>query len=349
MPRDAVNVLVTCGGGPGILAQVQSLAGSARYRARVVLADVNPASGNMFLPEVDARYQIPACDTDAFIPALLRLIDREKIDYLYSGLDEEMPVIARHRAALAEHGCRVLLPPAAALDRALDKRATQEALAGKVTMPRTFYLDAGFDADAIYEALDGAVLFKVNASRGGRHIYIPEDRDEYDFVARRVRRLMREQDLAFMAQAFVTGDEYNVTALHDLAGRQIYAVSRRKFERRKIKSTTTAAVIHHRADVIDQAVTALRALDLARGFSNVEMIVSDRDDKPYFIEVNGGRTAAQDMNLVASGINLTDLMIDILRGEPVAERPHPKDGIATLKIRRDVIVDYADIAAMPVP
>jgi carbamoyl-phosphate synthase large subunit len=342
-----VTFLCTCGGGPGILAQVAALRQSSKYAARVLLADFSPASGNLFLPEVDGHFRIPPCTAPDFIPALLRLIERERIDFLYSGLDEEIPVVAAHRAVLEAAGCRVLVPAPDALLAALDKARTEALLRGKVRMPRTVTLDTAFDADRAWTEFDGRVVIKVAASRGGRHVYIPEDREEYDYVLERVRRLMARESLVFLAQECIDGDEFNVTTLHDPAGREIYAFSRRKFETRKVKSTTTAAVVERNDAVIAEARKAVTHLGLIPGFNNVEIIVSHADGLPYMIEVNGGRTAAQDMNVVASGVLITDLMMDMLRGETVTPVAHIPDGLASLKIRRDVIVPFASIEEVP--
>jgi carbamoylphosphate synthase large subunit len=342
-----VNVLLTPGGGPGILAQLASLKKSKKYSARAVLADSNPASGNLYLPDVDARYSIPECLTPEFIPAILRLIKGENIHFYYSGLDEEMPILAKNRGLIEDNGCRLLLPGAKALENALNKRSTYDILRDKVTMPRTWFFDNDLDADAVFDQLKGKIMIKVISSRGGRHIYIPQNREEYHFYVKRAERLFREQQLEFMLQEVIEGTEYNVTSLHDTRKKVVYAISRRKFEDRKIKSTTTAAVIERREDVIDQAVTAVREMDLLPGFNNVECVVSKEDGKPYFIEVNGGRTAAQDMNIVASGVNLTDLMMDICQGEEVKRVPHPPDGLAILKIRKDVLVNFKDIQSTP--
>lgn len=344
-----VTFLLTTGGGPGILAQVEALRASTHYRARVILADANPASGNLFLPQVDAAYRIPLCHDPDFIPSLLRLIARERIDYLYSGLDEEMPVIARSRHLLEAAGCRLLLPSANALDAALDKIATHRLVAQQVRLPLTAILDGHFDPERFWETAGGKVLIKVAASRGGRHIYIPEDWDEYVFFIAKARKIAAANGVRFIVQRFIQGVEYNTTTLHDAAGRAVYAISRRKFESRQIKSTTTAAVIEQRQDVIDQALAAVKALDLVPGFNNIESIVSEQDGLAYFIEINGGRTAAQDMNIVASGINVTDLLMDLASGRDVARLPHPADGLAILKIRKDVLVQLQRIENLPVP
>lgn len=338
-----VNILLTPGGGPGLLAFLASLRSSEKYAARIVMADMIPECGNLFLPDVDACYTLPACNSLEYLPALLRLIHKEKIGYFYSGLDEEMPVLARHRDEIERAGCKMLLPPVQTLETALDKLAMHRALEGKVALPRTFVVDDALERDAVWNELGPDVLFKVASSRGGRHIYLPENREDFDFYWSKVQRLSVENGLTFLLQERIRGQEFNVSSLHTPQGKLVYAVSRRKFESRDVKSTTTAAGIEKRDDVIEQALTAVAAIGTNCGFNNVETIVSERDDKPYLIEINGGRTAAQDMNLVAAGIPLTDLLLDILRGEDVSELPHPPDGTCILKIRKDVVVDMGQI------
>ena len=94
---------------------------------------------------------------------------------------------------------------------------------------------------------------------------------------------------------------------------------------------------------------AVSGMGLTPGFNNVEVIVSHDDDQPYFIEVNGGRCAAQDMNIVASGVNMMDLLVETLTGETITPIDHVPDGKAILKIRRDVVVDFASIQNMVAP
>lgn len=344
-----VPFLITPGGGPGILPEISALRRSHRIDAKIILADANAAVGNLYLPEVDAVYRLPPCSDAEFIPSLLRLIEREDIRYMYSGLDEELPILSRNRDAMEALGCKILVPPPEALECALDKLSMWERLHGKIPMPRTFALDVDLDPDAVYQALDGRAVIKVADWRGGRLIFIPEDREEFDVFIRRARRIATETGRRFLVQRFLSGTEFNVTTLHDRDCRVVYAVCRRKFEDRLIKSTTTAAVIERRDDVIEVALKTLEHLGLMPGFNNVEIIVDAADKLPYLLEVNGGRTAAQDENIVAAGINIAELLIDILDGRAVQSVPHPADGLCSLKIRRDVIVPMQRIEDVPLP
>ena len=347
MENKKITFLLTPGGGPGILALVHSLRVSNKYQARIIMADSNPASGNMFLESIDKRYQIPACNDSEFIPALLRLILFEHIDYYYSGLDEEMPILAKNKELINAAGCKLLLPSQDSLEISWDKLKTYEFLKKTgVRQPKTWVLSNLQDPVEIFKELEGCVIIKGIASRGGRYIEIPENKDEFICAIKNSQRVSVQTGMEYILQEYIVGTEYNVSTLHDNNGELIYAISRKKFEKRKIKSTTIAAVIHKRDDVIDQALYVIKKMKLIPGFNNVELVVSD-DGLPYFIEVNGGRTAAQDMNIVASGVNITDLFIDIVEEQHVETIPHPKNGLASLKIRSDVIVDYSDIKQVP--
>ncbi len=342
MSKKSLNFLLTCGGGPGTLQWLAAVKESKLWAGRVILVDINAASGNLFLPEVDQRLTIPSCSNKTFIPSICKIIQEEEIAYLYSGLDEEIPVLAAHADEIAHAGAKTFMPDLNGLDLAWDKWKMFKALHGKVNTPMTWILEPN-NLKEPYDSLHGRLLIKKAIGRGGRDILLPCDQDEYIFYASRLAAQNKDQVEKYLAQQLIQGSEFNVSTLHDAHGNLVYSVSRRKFESRQIKSTTVAAVIEKNDDVISTALSALHNLGLEKGFNNVELIVSEQDGKPYVIEVNGGRTAAQDMNLLASGINTAELLVTLANGESVDPIPHPLDGTAILKIRKDVVVQLSDI------
>lgn len=342
-----VRVLLTCGGGGGTPANLEGLARSKKYDARIVAADSNPASGNLFLPEVDARYQVPECHLPEFIPAILSLIKREGIEYLYSGLDEEIVVLARHRTELEAAGCRMLIPDESALVTALDKQAFNKVMEGRIRVPRGVPLSENFDAKSFFAACDGKVIVKQASGHGGRMMDIPETLQEFEYLLERARRYSERTGMGFLVQHFVEGVEWGVSTLHDGDRNLVYAVCRKKFDKVKIITNTVVAAIEENAEVIAQAVEAVQCARLDRGFNGIETMVSHEDGLPYLLEINGGRSAAHDMNLVAAGINMMELMIDILRGERVEPIPHPPIGIVSLRTPRYIIVNRKDVTAVP--
>ena len=346
MPSD-MNVLVTPGGIPLAPAMCASLKSSARYTSRVIAADCNPASGNLFSPLIDARFEVPPIHAANYIETMLRMIRAEKIDFWLSLLDIEQPLLARHVSEIEAAGCRLLRRPLPQFCDALDKAFVYRKLAGSINMPRMFFMDDKFNADIVWNFFDGKVIIKVCNSSGARNIFIPEDYDEYNFYTKKAKQHADKTGAMFVIQEIIQGDEFNTSMLHDKNGMYIYAVSRRKFEKRRIKNTTIAAAIEKNEDVIAQSLDVVKCLGVFPGLNNVESIVSHADNKPYFIEINAGRTAAQDMNLIAAGIPITDLLIDIALDLPCVQLAHPKNGTAILKVLSDVVVSLQDIESVP--
>ena len=106
--------------------------------------------------------------------------------------------------------------------------------------------------------------------------------------------------------------------------------------------TKTAERIQEKRDIF---LPEIRDLGLARGFNNVEIIVSG--GYPYVIDINGGRIAGQDMNIMESGINFAEIYLDLALGETVPPVEMPI-GAISLKIKMDVIVRGVQLASMEV-
>lgn len=343
----AINILLTPGGIPLVPAMLASFQRSTRYKTRVIVADCNPASGHLFSSLVDARYTIPPITAANYIETMIRLIRKEKIAFWLSLLDIEQPLLAEHVREIEETGCILLRKPLPQFCNALDKSFVYKQLMDKINMPAMFFMDSEFNAKKVWSDLNGELIIKVCNSSGARNIFIPEDYDEYNFYIKKAKKHTDKTGALFVIQEIIKGDEYNTSMLHDKEGKYIYAVSRRKFEKRIIKNTTIAAAVEINSDVIGQSLEIVNCLSLFPGLNNIETIVSHADHKPYFIEINAGRTAAQDMNLIAAGINITDLLIDLALDKPCTQLAHPANGTAILKVLSDVVVSLQDVQSVP--
>jgi len=333
-PRE-VRLLYTGFGSPSTPAVLEALSRSRRYRARIIATDMQPLAGNLYLAQVERRHLVPRAGPSlAYVDAVCDLIKREGAEVYLSTCEEEYIWIAEHRTRLERLGCRLFLPPYEALAVAYDKRRTYRALreAGyafplipTVDEPRPE------DAASIWDRFDGDAILKATDHSGAREIHLPEDAADLG------RRLADAQarGIDCIVQRFLRGAEWNVSTLHDHEGRLIYAVPRRKIEDRPIKSSTLAAVIEDHDAVRTAGLEVVERLGLTPGFNNVELL--DVDGEPYLIEVNGGRIAAQDGNLVAAGINLADLFLDLVFDRPVDPVATYRRGVVSLKIRVDVI------------
>lgn len=341
MSRQPITVLISGAGGAGYPLVFKALRASRRYDVRIVAAEVNPLAGNLYRDEwVDAAYCVPTVGSPDYLQRMLTIVEREGVGFWLSAVDEELPVIARNRDALATRGCRVVLPDDAALDAAFDKRATNDAVRNVAAFPRTIYPAANADIAAIFDELGPEVVIKACRTRGNRLNYTVADPDE---LRLRIAQF-HARGIDFMCQSRILGDEYNVSLLADADGEIVYAAARQKVDPPRTRPNTFAGLIRRDAELEADAVAIVRAMKLYPGTSNVEFI-KPPGGRGLVIDVNGGRHAAQDYNLVASGINIPELLLDMAHGHSIASVPSEliRDGMITLKFVDEYTIDIGDI------
>ena len=338
MTKRPVTVLLLAAGSPGDFAFIKGLKQSEKYDVTLHAADIDPLKGNLYLPEIDEAYIIPRYDAANYQDAIFDLVEILGVDVLISDLDEELPMLSAMSVRLAEMGCHIVLPPENGLRICLDKMATYERLAGNVVQPKTVLGGSvKADCDNLLKK-SGRVILKPRYLRGGRGVDLAENDQELDFYSD--RHMKRGP---FIVQQYIEGREYNCSMLHDMTGRLIYCAVRLKLENRLVKSNTIASKVVRDVMVREAAICAVRDIGLNRGFNNVEIIVSD--GLPYVIDVNGGRWAGQDMNLLSSGVNQAEMYIDLALRVPVEPIDVPV-GAISLKIKTDVVITEAQLDAL---
>ena len=330
-----VRLLYTGFGSPSTPAMLEALGQSTRYRAHIIATDMQPLAGNLYLDQVAARHVVPEAGPGLeYVEAVCDLVGRERADVYLATCEEEYIWIARHRDRLERLGCRMLLPPYDALAVSYDKRRTYRTLEDRgyrYPLIPTVDAPAAGEAEGILDRFGGEAILKATDRSGAREVHLVDDAAD---LARRLDSAAR-RGVDCIVQQFLRGSEWNVSTLHDHDGRLVYAVPRRKIEDRPIKSSTLAAVIEDHDAIRAAGIEVVERLGLTPGFNNVELL--ELGGEPYLIEVNGGRSAAQDQNLVAAGINLADYFLDLAFEEPVEPVREYRRGLVSLKIRMDVI------------
>jgi glutathione synthase/RimK-type ligase-like ATP-grasp enzyme len=332
--RKPVTVLLLAAGSPGDISLIRGLKESSRYDVTLHATDIDPMKGNLFLPEIDRAYIVPRYDAPRYQEVILGLVKRLRADVLISDLDEDLPHLSRLALKLEEFGCRTVLPDPQGLVDCLDKMVAYRKLRSRVPQPETI---EGGDVDSIAHMVEkyGRVILKARNLRGGRGVDLIENFEELTFYARQ-----HQKRGPFIVQQFIEGAEYNCSSLHDMEGRLVFAATRIKLEDRLNKANTIAARIVDEPAVQEVSLEAVEGLGLGRGFNNVEVIL--QDGQAYVVDINGGRWAGQDMNLLYSGANLGELYVDLALGESVKSIDVPL-GATSLKIKVDVVVTQEQI------
>jgi len=328
-----INLLITTAGGSGIYPSIEAVKNSKyKDKIKLVLVDASSIAGALY--EVDKSYLVPMVNQKEFFCVLKKIIKRENINYMLSFLDEELNFLSTKIDEIEQLGVKTLIPNHTSLLNSWNKIDTFKVC--KEYMPKSFILDSNLDLQDVWNELKGEVILKPSTGRGGRDIILPEDFEEFEFFA---KKFLKKQT-GYLIQKLIKGKEYNIASLHNKNGEVVYAISRWKFENRIIKSGSKASVIEDNSSVVEFALNILKKMNLEYGFNNVEVI--QNSDGIFLLEVNAGRIAAQDMNIVKAGVNYIDLFIDIVDNNHI-QKPKPKLGVCNIKTLRDIWVDFDNI------
>lgn len=259
-------VLVTGVGGPAGRAAASWLASRG---VRVVGADVRDVASPAW-----ALRRVPAANDPGFARALLALVESERPSLLVPTVSEELPIVARLRAALRALGCALAMGSPPGVDVAADKLLTAEALAcAGVSVPRSF--PGATPRAELLAALGLPLLAKPRIGRGGRGVRVFHDETELPASARR--------DLVW--QEFIPGEEFDVNLFVERSGDAAANVVLRKTALRDGETGNAEGVERvDRPAVGDLAVRAARALQLA-GPLDVDVRLRG-DGTPAILEIN---------------------------------------------------------------
>ncbi|HXK55009.1 MAG TPA: ATP-grasp domain-containing protein, partial [Gammaproteobacteria bacterium] len=164
--------------------------------------------------------------------------------------------------------------------------------------------------------------------------------DDLNFYTHYLQRLGAD----FIVQQYISGREFNVSIMADNSGEILYAICREKLDDEQKRPNTNAGCIIRNPDMEAAAIDVVKKMKLYPGCSNVEFLL-DESGQYYVIDVNGGRHAAQDYNLIHSGINIPEMLIDISRDNTpdMIDNTQIKSGVICIKYLDELIVEMNDI------
>ncbi|MDG4824695.1 ATP-grasp domain-containing protein [Asanoa sp. WMMD1127] len=293
------RVLVTGAGGPAGIAVIRSL--SRVPGVTPVAADMDPYAAGLYL--VDDRALVPAGAAPSFVPELLDLCRRERVDVVVPTVDDELLPLAGARGIFRDIGVRLALTGTPALECTLDKLALARRCAATVHTPRTEMLSAAFDP----AAWEFPVILKPRRGSGSRGVRLVTEPDA-----------LGPPDEALIVQEHLPGDEYSLDVLADVEGRVVSVVPRR---RTRVDSGVSVAgeTLHDpELDALARGVFAAVGLSLV---ANVQCR-RDRSGRAALLEVNPRFSGAMPLT-IHSGVDMPLLCLDaVLGGELPDAVPH---------------------------
>jgi len=156
------NILVLGAGGAPSTNFVRSLRKDTRPYY-IVGTDANPYY--LARAETDTKYLVPKVDDPKFLPTLIRIIKKEKINYLHIQNDKEVGFISSHREEIPT---TVFLPTKKTISICQDKYASYTAWSNaKLPVPETIPIQKPDDIAFALNKFNGSVWLRFTEGASG--------------------------------------------------------------------------------------------------------------------------------------------------------------------------------------
>lgn len=263
---------------------------------RIVGGDMDPLAAGLFLG--DKGYVIPPVNDKAFIPKLLDICKRERVDVAMPVYSADFPVFTKSKDELESHGIRTYAVSSESLAICNDKCRVIEALTEMgVLCPRTWSYEEALENKNL---LAYPLMMKSRSGSGSKGIQKLES----------VRDLEYHLKPAYIVQEYLDGEEFTVDAISDLSGVMLAASPR---VRTKIYGgLSVRGVTVSDEEILWWTRKIVEGLKLV-GPSNVQCKRTTKGELKFF-EVNP-RFASGGLPLaVAAGMNSPEILVRLIMG-----------------------------------
>lgn len=283
----------------------------------------------------DKAFESPLIYDEAYIPFLLDICQKEKIDILISLFDIDLMILARNKKKFETLGVKVIVSNEDVINICNDKFEMLKYLE-KINMPVVEnYLD--LDEALKYADFDKKTyILKPRWGMGSLSIYEAENKIELEVLYEKAKRSIQKSYLRFesnadlnraiMIQEKIKGDEYGLDIFNDLEGKNLSVTVKKKFAMRS-GETDIARVIYnkHLKDIGKKIGKNLKHI------GNLDMDIIFTGEKAYIIDMNarfgGGYPFTHN-----AGVNELEAIIKLCKNEEPNDLAVKKYGLFAKEI-----------------
>lgn len=281
--------------------------------------------------EADKFYIVPMITSPDYLKIILNICDKEKIDGVFSLIDPELSLLAKHEADFRKLGTIPIVSPYDLVEKCFNKYAMAKLFAEKGLKTAKVYMSVKDFEEARKEGeIDYPVFAKPVCGSASLHINKVSSDEE-------LQGLFHMYD-DLMIQEFMDGTEYGADVYIDLISGKCTSVFLK--EKIKMRAGETDKSISLKEDKLFTSIISFVEEAGFRGMIDIDIFKIGNDW--YFSEVNprfgGGYPHAYEC-----GINMPKLVLNNLMGkENVADIGNYEEGIVMMKYNEVMIKDMRD-------
>jgi len=264
----SVNVLFTSvGRRVELMRAFKKAYADLRLTGKIVATDIDPLAPA--LQEVDRPYIVPRGSDSEYIPTLVEICSRERIDLIFPLIDPDIPVLARHRQELEDTGAKVIVVSEEAANIAADKWLTYKFFCRLGVPTARSWLPEEIQRTKLVFPL----FIKPRFGSAGRKTFkIGSERELHFFL---------EYVPDPIVQEYLPGPEVTNDVICDFDGNVLAVVSRQRIEVRWGEVAKGKTI--YDPNIAQHCVTIAKGLK-AIGPITVQCIL--KEGQPYFTEIN---------------------------------------------------------------
>ena len=252
----------------------------------------------------DKSVMVPRIADAGYIPVLLSICEREKIDALIPTIDTDLLLLSRCKEQFAAIGTRVMIAAADKIALCRDKRLTADYFEG-------LGLHSPHPVDR-FEDYYGAYPAFIKPKDGSSSIFAYKAHNEAELKA------YAQQVPDYIIQPFIKGTEYTVDAFCDFEGKPIFITPRIRLAVRSGEVLKTEIA---QDDRIIEEMQCLLADFKPCGQITVQLIREEKSGEDHYIEINPRFGGGAPLSIKA-GADSAEMLLRLLAGETLSYIPN---------------------------
>lgn len=280
---------------------------------RFIAGDCNPLSAGLYI--ADRGYVVPRADDPEFIPTVIDICKRERVDIALPIYSADFPAFTMHLKDFKKEGIKTYAPSLGAWEICSNKLKVINYLESLgIPCPKAWNIE---DALINRKDLSYPLFLKLNHGSGTKNVKIIRTPLDLEYHA----------GPEFVVQEYIDGEEYTVDIISDLKGRMIGASPRKRLK--IYGGLSVCGMTVDDKDILNYSRGIVESLRLP-GPSNIQC-KRDGNGGLKFYDINP-RFASGGLPLAAAaGLNSPELLIKMLMGMKIPKRIKPKTGVYMIR------------------
>lgn len=289
------------------------------YNSKIICT--NSSELSTALSVGDKSYISPMIYEETYIPFLLEICKKEKINILVSLFDIDLPILAYNKDKFENLGVKLILSDLSIIEVCNDKYKMNKFL--KNNFFDTIYTGLSIEDEYIKNNISSEKKFilKPRWGMGSLGIYISDEYEEAKYFYKKIRkdidksylRYEAKQDIenSILIQELIEGKEYGLDIVNDLEGNHITTIVKEKLAMRS-GETDIAKIVHF--PLLEDF--GKRIADKTRHIANMDLDLILNDKGIFVIDMNARFGGGYPFTHKA-GVNIVKIIKELLEGKTI--------------------------------